>query len=54
MSVIVQIVWNANCLHRIAKINYYNYWLKNPNVIAMNSPMYNILRREIDLVHFFV
>ena len=36
MSVIEQIVRNANCLHRIAKINYYNYWYKNQDVIDMN------------------
>ena len=33
MSVIEQIVRNANCLHRIAKINYYNYRNKNLDVI---------------------
>lgn len=33
MSVIEQIVRNANCLHRIAKINYYNYPNKNLDII---------------------
>lgn len=41
MSVIEQIVWNANCLHRIAKINYYNYRYKIQNIIDMKLQIAN-------------